>query len=77
LKVEGSFRGKRPFGSSGGWRVDGRGNDVEGNLQALTEVLEIGGVRLIMDVLHSNVEGFNRELRTLDARATGQQFQQA
>jgi hypothetical protein len=77
MKVEGSFRGKHPFGSSGGWRVDGRGNEVEGNFQALTEVLQIGSVRLIMDVLHSYVEGFNRELRTLDARATGQQFQQA
>jgi hypothetical protein len=58
-------------------RVETGGNDVEGNLQALTEVLEIGGVRLIMDVLHAHVEGFNRELRTLDARATSQQFQQA
>lgn len=58
-------------------RVETGGNDVKRNVQMLAEVLQIGGVRLIMDVLHAHVKSFNRELRTLDARATGQQFQQA
>jgi len=65
LKVEG-----------GGWRVDGRGDDVEGDLQTLTEVLQIGSVRLVMDVLHPYMQGLDGEVGYMHLRAARHEFQQ-
>ena len=44
--------------------------------QIIAELLQITGIRFVMDVLHTHVDGFNGESRVLDLGTLGQQFGQ-
>ena len=48
---------------------------VKGNTQIVAELLQITGVRLVMDILHSHMDRFDGESRVLYSGTLCQQFQ--
>ena len=49
---------------------------MEGDAQIVTERLQIAGIRLVMDILHPDVQRLYAESWVLDFGALGQQFEQ-
>ena len=58
-------------------RNDAGGDDVEGHVLLTAEALQIVGRGFVADVRHAHMDGLDPEVRMMDARAAGQQFQEA
>ena len=52
------------------------GDDVQGDVEVVTERLEVGGVRFLMNILHPNVQGFDGEVGDMNLGTTGKELQQ-
>ena len=52
-------------------RLEVGGDDMEGNVQLVAELLEVVGGGLVMDVLHPDVDGLNLETGMIDLGALG------
>ena len=50
--------------------------NMKGNTQIVAELLQITGVRLVMDIFHPHMESLNSESRVLDSGTLCQQFRQ-
>ena len=57
-------------------KVKAGGDDVEGDTEAVAEQLQVGGVRFVMNIFHSDVQGLDGEAGDVDFGATGEEFQQ-
>ena len=49
---------------------------MEGNAEAVAERLEIGGIRFVMNILHTNMEGFDRKTGNVNFGTTRQELKQ-
>ena len=49
---------------------------VEGHIESLAEVLQVGGVRFVWDILHAHMNGGQLESRRVDVLASGKEFEQ-
>ena len=52
-------------------KVKAGGDDVEGDTEAVAERLQVGGVRFVMNIFHSDVQGLDGEAGDVDFGATG------
>ena len=50
------------------------GDDVQGDVEVVTERLEVGGVRFVMNILHPNVQGFDGEVGDMNLGAAGKKL---
>ena len=53
------------------------GDDVEWDAETVTEGLQVGGVRFVMNIIHADVERFDGEVGDVDFGAAGKEFEQA
>ena len=51
------------------------GDDVERNGEAVAEGLEVGGVCLVMNIVHADVQGLDSEVGDVDLGAAGEELQ--
>ena len=54
---------------------EGCGNDVEGYTEVVAERLEVGGVRFVMNIFHSHMEGLDGEVGNVHLGTAGQELQ--
>ena len=65
---------RRSDGSSGETGGEAGGDDVEGYAEAVAEVLEVGGICLVLDIFYADVQGFDAQqiiadkIREIEAR---------
>ena len=60
---------RRTVGSGGAYVGSSRkagGNDVERNTEAVAERLQVGGVCLVMNIVHADMQGLNGEVGDVD-----------
>ena len=50
---------------------------MQGNAEAVAEGLEIGGVCLVVDIRHADMERLDGEVGDIDLGTTSEEFQQA
>ena len=70
---------RRSVGSSGtfvGSGGEAGGDDVQGNAKTVAEGLKIGGVRLVVDIFHADVECLDGEVGDVNLGTTGEELQQ-
>ena len=53
------------------------GDEVEGDVEAGAERLEVGGVGLVVDILHADMDGLDGEAGLEDAGTAGKELQEA
>ena len=49
---------------------------MKGNAEAITEGLEVGGVRLVLDIGHADMESLDGEVGDVNLGTTGEELQQ-
>ena len=49
---------------------------MERNVEAVAERQEVGGIRFVMNILHSDVQGFDGEVGDVNLGTTGKELQQ-
>ncbi len=49
---------------------------MERNVETVAERLEVGGVRFVMNILHSDMKGLDGEVGDMNLGTTGEEFQQ-
>ena len=52
------------------------GDDVEGDGETVAERLEVGGIRFVMNILHTDMEGFDCKAGNVNFGTTCQEFKQ-
>ena len=57
--------------------LEGCGDDVERNAETVAEGLQVGGVRLVMNITHPDMQGLYGEVGDVNLGASGEEFEQA
>ena len=52
------------------------GNDVEGDVNVVAERLEVAGVSLVMNIIHTDMQGLDGEVGDVDLGTTGKKLKQ-